>query len=81
MLAYAIDTAAPATIVIISGDRDFAYAASILRSRKYEVILLMPDTTHESLLYQATTIIDWKSEVVNKAPGDAFLKVSLRCIT
>ncbi|KAF9533387.1 hypothetical protein CPB83DRAFT_471557 [Crepidotus variabilis] len=30
MLAYAIDTPSPATVVIITGDRDFAYALSIL---------------------------------------------------
>jgi hypothetical protein len=64
MLAHAIDNAAPATIVLISGDRDFAYALSILRFRRYRIILITHSDVHQSLRAQASISFDWVSEVL-----------------
>lgn len=59
MLGYAMDNPAPTTIVLISGDRDFAYALSFLRLRRYRVILLTLPNAHISLTAQATVCLDW----------------------
>ena len=66
MLTYALDTPAPATIVLISGDRDFVYAVSVLRLRRYRVVLVAPLQTHNSLKSQATTVLDWSTDVLGK---------------
>ena len=65
MLAYAIDNAAPSTIVLISGDRDFAYALSILRFRRYRIVLITLPNAHQSLRAQASISFDWFSEVLD----------------
>ena len=64
MLAYAIDNPAPSTVVLISGDRDFAYALSILRFRRYRIVLITHSNAHQSLRAQASTSFDWVSEVL-----------------
>ena len=64
MLAYAIDNPAPSTIVLISGDRDFAYALSILRFRRYRIVLIPLPNAHQSLRAQASISFDWVSEVL-----------------
>ena len=64
MLAYAIDNPAPSTIVLISGDRDFAYALSILRLRRYQVVLITLPTAHPSLTSQASVRFDWLNDIL-----------------
>ncbi|KAI4518291.1 DUF537-domain-containing protein [Schizophyllum commune Loenen D] len=66
MLVFALDHPAPATIVLISGDRDFAYVASILRRRMYNVVLICHSTPgpHKSLLQQVSTQVDWNTQVL-----------------
>ncbi|KAK7043683.1 hypothetical protein VNI00_008294 [Paramarasmius palmivorus] len=67
MLAYAIDHSALDTILLISGDRDYAYAISTLRFRRYKVVVMAPSTpaAHVSLRAQASAFIDWHSSVLN----------------
>ncbi|KAG9318409.1 hypothetical protein JVU11DRAFT_500 [Chiua virens] len=61
MLAFAVDHPAPATIILIAGDRDYAYAVSVLKLRKYHVILVVPASpnTSPSLENQASLVVDW----------------------
>ncbi|KIM48862.1 hypothetical protein M413DRAFT_438036 [Hebeloma cylindrosporum] len=70
MLAYAIDNPAPSTLVLISGDRDFAYALSILRLRRYQVVLVTLSTAHPSLTSQASICFDWLNDIldIQKSP-------------
>lgn len=70
MLTYAIDTPAPATIILISGDRDFVYAVSILRFRRYNVVVIAPPTAHSSLKSGASDILDWDRDVLGKPLRD-----------
>ncbi|KAJ7686599.1 NYN domain-containing protein, partial [Mycena olivaceomarginata] len=66
MLAYATDHPAPATLILISGDRDFAYAVSVLRLRGYEVVVVslpLPGA-HISLKSQASMWLDWNLEIL-----------------
>ena len=70
MLAYAIDNPAPATIILISGDRNFAYAFSILRLRQYQVVLVAPPSAHTSLTSQASVCMDWGSEVYDSTTAE-----------
>ncbi|CAE6493008.1 unnamed protein product [Rhizoctonia solani] len=49
------------TIVLISGDRDFAYPLAILKARKYEVGLIVPPGgAHPALRAQASWVMNWK---------------------
>jgi hypothetical protein len=61
MLAFAIDHHSPATVVLIAGDRDYAYAMSTLRLRQYNVILIAPTSpdVSQSLKSQASLMINW----------------------
>lgn len=64
MLAHAIDNPPPATIILISGDRDFAYAVSILRLRRYRVVIISLGGVHASLKAQASVFLDWNTDVI-----------------
>ena len=64
MLAHAVDNPAPSTIVLISGDRDFAYALSILRLRRYRIVLITLSNAHPSLRAQASLCFNWTSDVL-----------------
>ena len=64
MLAYAIDNPAPSTVVLISGDRDFAYALAMLRLRRYRVVLITLSNAHPSLRAQASLCFDWISDIL-----------------
>ncbi|KAJ3572494.1 hypothetical protein NP233_g3049 [Leucocoprinus birnbaumii] len=68
MMAHAIDNPAPWTYVLITGDRDFAYAISVLNLRQYQVVLISPSTAHVSLRSQATTCLDW-NKILEKLTG------------
>ncbi len=65
MLAFAIDNPAPCTIVLITGDRDFSYALSILKLRQYRVVLVTLPNAHPTLRFQAPICFDWFNDVVN----------------
>ncbi|KAG6889733.1 hypothetical protein C0995_015031 [Termitomyces sp. Mi166 len=64
MLAYAIDNPPPSTIILISGDRDFAYAVSVLRLRRYRVVIISLPGIHTSLKIQASIFLDWNTDVL-----------------
>lgn len=64
LLAFALDNPAPAVVMLISGDRDFNYAVSILRHRRYTVILVIPPVgAHITLRSQANVVLDWKYDI------------------
>ena len=64
MLAFAIDNRAPATVVLITGDRDFAYAISLLKLRGYNTLVVVPFAAHASLKMQANKVLQWQGEVL-----------------
>lgn len=70
-MTFAMDNPAPATIVLITGDRDFVYPVSILRMRRYRVILIAPNNTHGSLRYQASSVLHWE-QMVGKPSRPSF---------
>ncbi|KAF5387050.1 hypothetical protein D9615_001822 [Tricholomella constricta] len=74
MLAYAIDKAAPSTIIVISGDRDFAYAVSILRLRRYRVVIISLQGVHTSLKVQASVFLDWNADVLGAEVVDDYMR-------
>ena len=68
-MAFIKDNSPPATIILISGDRDFAYLLSTIRWRKYNVVLISNSfMTHESLTAQASVVYDWQSDVLKARP-------------
>jgi hypothetical protein len=70
MVAFALDTPAPATIVVISGDRDFAYAIAILRNRKYKLNLISgSNVSDRGLRQKVDKVYQWK-DVINGCPED-----------
>ncbi|KDR73459.1 hypothetical protein GALMADRAFT_227907 [Galerina marginata CBS 339.88] len=64
MLTHAIDNPAPSTVILITGDRDFAYAMSILRLRRYLVTLITLPNAHASLKVQASVCFNWNNHVL-----------------
>src|SRR6267154_598887 len=68
MLAFAVDHPSPATIILIAGDRDYAYAMSTLRLRQYSVVLIVPPAPNisQSLESQASVVIDWNYAIYGK---------------
>jgi len=68
-MAFIKDNPPPATVILISGDRDFAYLLSTIRWRKYNVVLISNSSmTHESLTVQASVAYDWKSDILKARP-------------
>nr|KAJ3414995.1 hypothetical protein HK105_001622 [Polyrhizophydium stewartii] len=67
MLSFAMDFAAPATIVLISGDRDFVYALSVLRNRAYNIILIVPNKGASLVLRtQASVLLEWRYDILSQ---------------
>jgi hypothetical protein len=66
MLTYAMDNPSPTTIILISGDHDFAYAVSTLRLRHYVVVVIGPSdpVPHISLESQASVFFDWHRDIL-----------------
>lgn len=61
VMAFCLDNPAPCTIIILSGDRDFAYTVSLLRQRLYTVVMIVPpDNAHISLIRSASVVINWR---------------------
>ncbi|KAG8691471.1 hypothetical protein FRC11_003230 [Ceratobasidium sp. 423] len=59
------------TIVLISGDRDFAYPLAVLKARKYEVGLIVPPGgAHPALRAQATWVMNWKDVLEGSTSTD-----------
>ena len=68
-MAFINDNPPPATVILISGDRDFAYLLSTVRWRKHNVVLISNSSmTHKSLAVQASVAYDWKSDILNARP-------------
>ena len=68
-MAFIKDNPAPATVVLISDDRDFTYLLSTIRWRKYNVVLISNSfMTHESLTTQASFLYDWQSDILKTRP-------------
>lgn len=68
MLAFANDHPSPATVILIAGDRDYAYAVSTLRLRQYNVVLIVPPAPNipQSLESQASVVVDWNFAILGK---------------
>ena len=85
MFGYAIDNPAPATVILISGDRDFAYAVSVLRLRRYQVVIVAPSvpSPHASLKSQASAVLEWDADILGrqKAVGNLSTTDSSLCIS
>ena len=67
MMQFGWDHPAPGTVILISGDRDFAYGVSVLRLRHYKVVIMAPSAlVHDSLRYQASEFYDWDIVILGK---------------
>ena len=59
---FAVDNQPPATIILITGDRDFAYSIAQLSQRGYFIGLVIPSQgAPDELRAQANVIIEWRS--------------------
>ncbi|KZP18849.1 hypothetical protein FIBSPDRAFT_666079, partial [Athelia psychrophila] len=59
MLVYAMDHPAPATLVVISDDNQLTYACSILRMRKYRVVVISSSHAGQLMKRRASAFVDW----------------------
>ncbi|KAL5490372.1 hypothetical protein ACEPAI_5205 [Sanghuangporus weigelae] len=69
ILVFALNNHGPATIAIITVDRDFVYAAATLRLRGHKVVLF----THKRdaiLKMQADVVFDWQKIVIDAISKD-----------
>jgi hypothetical protein len=65
LLAFAIDKRPPALIILLSGDRDFAYPLGILRNRGYDVLLVVPPIGATPILEaSANHVMRWRQDVL-----------------
>jgi hypothetical protein len=83
LLSFAIDKRPPALIVLLSGDRDFAYPLGILRNRGYEILLITPPSGATPILEASANYkLRWRQDVLkidydaNGRPYDKTLRVS-----
>ncbi|KZT29332.1 DUF537-domain-containing protein, partial [Neolentinus lepideus HHB14362 ss-1] len=58
MMAFALENQPPATVILITGDSDFAYLVSVLRFRLYRVVLITPRTL-STVKTLACVTLDW----------------------
>lgn len=76
MFLFALDNPPPSSIILISGDVDFAPALHILGQRGYTVILVIPAGFVSSALSSAGKFVwDWSSV----AHGEGFVPPSKQC--
>ncbi|KAM0040568.1 putative NYN domain, limkain-b1-type, meiosis regulator and mRNA stability factor 1 [Helianthus debilis subsp. tardiflorus] len=68
MLFWAIDNPAPATYLLISGDRDFSSALHQLRMRKYNILLAQPQKASMTLVAAAKSVWLWTSLLAGGPP-------------
>jgi hypothetical protein len=76
VMAYAMDNYPPSTIILITGDRDFAYLVSILTLRQYDVVVIVPPNHHSSLTYQASAVLDWNTQIMQQPSKSTFSALS-----
>ncbi len=55
-MAFAMENPSPAVIVLIAGDRDYAYSVSLLRNHRYSIVILPPPSGADELLQQASFV-------------------------
>ncbi|KAI5474626.1 DUF537-domain-containing protein [Pseudohyphozyma bogoriensis] len=68
IFSFALDHPSPATVILITGDKDFSYALSTLRNRLYTVVLICPALASPTLTSQADVVVDWRTGVLKLAP-------------
>jgi hypothetical protein len=60
LVMFAVDNPAPQTLILISGDQDYAYPIAKLRLRGYKIIVIVPPGgAAETLKRQADTVFEW----------------------
>jgi hypothetical protein len=64
LITHAWDYSTSHTYVIITGDRDVAYAVAMLRMRKIKVVVISSVTAHPDLTAQASIKLDWDKTVL-----------------
>ncbi len=79
MMLFALDNPAPAVIVCVTGDMDFAPCLSKLKQRKYKIVLVHPGSekrvVSENLIKAASEQYGWES-VLSGNPVNAPLKAA-----
>lgn len=70
LFMFALDNPAPATIIMITGDVDYANALSNLKLRGYFIVLVPPTNVSRQLLMIPNSVVHWNHVIspVSKAP-------------
>ncbi|KAL0947150.1 hypothetical protein HGRIS_013278 [Hohenbuehelia grisea] len=72
MLTYAMDHPPPALVLLISGERGFAYAVSMLRARRYDVVVMSaPGLGTSHLMHLSSVYFEWNTEVIRKSAASS----------
>ncbi|KAG8961858.1 hypothetical protein FRC05_005690, partial [Tulasnella sp. 425] len=76
MMVYALERPRMTTVLLISGDKDHAYAISTLRNRGYPVKLVAPTGTLHSGLQVFADLLDWNSIFRSDPPPTELVDLS-----
>ncbi|KAG8940088.1 hypothetical protein FRC04_005654 [Tulasnella sp. 424] len=76
MMVYALERPRTTTVLLISGDKDHAYAISTLRNRGYPVKLVAPTGTLHPGLQVFADLLDWNSIFRSDPPPTELLDLS-----
>ncbi|KAG8940145.1 hypothetical protein FRC04_005629 [Tulasnella sp. 424] len=76
MMVYALERPRTTTVLLISADRDHAYAISTLRNRGYPVKLVAPTGTLHSNLQALADLLDWNSIFKSDLPPTELVDLS-----
>lgn len=65
---FALETSSLKTIVLITGDQDFHYAASTLRHRGHKIYIVYPQTKPPpGLAHTAHNLFNWQTDILGRA--------------
>ncbi|KAG8940086.1 hypothetical protein FRC04_005652 [Tulasnella sp. 424] len=76
MMVYALERPRTTTVLLISGDKDHAYAISTLRNRGYPVKLVAPTGTLHPGLQVFADLLDWNSIFRSDLPPTELVDLS-----
>ncbi|GAA5922837.1 hypothetical protein JCM1841_003756 [Sporobolomyces salmonicolor] len=68
MLVFALKSPVPPVVILVTGDKDFAYACSTLRNHRCTVILVTSNNASQTLRQSVHEVHNWRSDILKLPP-------------
>ncbi|BGP19096.1 hypothetical protein JCM10213_006638 [Rhodosporidiobolus nylandii] len=68
LVVFGIESRPCPVVILITGDRDFAYACSTLRNKRCKVVLVTTESASLSLRQSAAEILSWRMDILKLEP-------------